>query len=251
MLTSQRKSLILARLQRDGRVLAKDIALELEVSEDTIRRDMRDMAAAGLLSRVHGGALPVSPDLPDFSTRKSFANAEKRALAASAVALIQPQQMIFLDGGTTNAEIARLLPQNFGLTIVTHSPTIAIELEGRSDIEVIVIGGRLYRHSMVAVGAIASEAISRLRPDLFFMGATALHLQFGATTGDAEEAAIKRLIASVSAETWLCLTENKLDMVSPCQIVPIDGLSGVIMSAEINEERRKPYGATGVKLIPS
>ncbi|TWD48238.1 DeoR family transcriptional regulator [Agrobacterium vitis] len=248
MLTSQRKSLILSRLQRDGRVLAKDIASELEVSEDTIRRDMRDMAAAGLLSRVHGGALPISPDLPDFSTRKSFATAEKRALAARAVSLIQPQQMIFLDGGTTNAEIARLLPQNFGLTIITHSPTIAMELENRSDIEVILIGGRLYRHSMVAVGALASEAISRLRPNLFFLGATALHPQHGATTGDAEEAAIKRLITSISAETWLCLTADKLDMLSPCQIVPLSGLSGVIVK-DVGEERLISYRQTGLEIM--
>lgn len=249
MLTSQRKSLILSRLQRDGRVLAKDIALELDVSEDTIRRDMRDMAAAGLLSRVHGGALPISPDLPDFSARKHNANPQKRALAARAVALIQPGQMVFLDGGTTNAEIARLLPQNFGLTLVTHSPTIAIELENRNDIEVILIGGRLYRHSMVAVGAVAAEAISRLRPDLFFLGATALHPQHGATTGDAEEAAIKRLIASVSAETYLCLTIDKLDALSPCQIVPLAGLAGGILNGAIEEDRIRPYRAAGLNVI--
>ncbi|MBB4955496.1 DeoR/GlpR family transcriptional regulator of sugar metabolism [Agrobacterium vitis] len=249
MLTSQRKSLILSRLQRDGRVLAKDIALELEVSEDTIRRDMRDMAAAGLLSRVHGGALPISPDLPDFSTRKSHASLQKQALAARAIALIKPGQMVFLDGGTTNAEIARLLPQNFGLTLVTHSPTIAMELEKRDDVEVILIGGRLYRHSMVAVGAIAADAISRLRPHLFFLGATALHPQHGATTGDPEEAAIKRLITSVSAETWLCLTEDKLDLLSPCQIVPLVGLAGAILSATVEEERIQPYRAAGLSVI--
>lgn len=249
MLTSQRKSLILSRLQRDGRVLAKDLAAELEVSEDTIRRDMRDMAAAGLLNRVHGGALPLSPDLPDFSTRKSKATLQKQALAARAVALIQPGHMVFLDGGTTNAEIARLLPQNFGLTLVTHSPTIALELENRSDLEVVLIGGRLYRHSMVAVGAMAAEAIARLRPNLFFLGATALHPQHGATTGDAEEATIKRLIASVSAETYLCLTADKLDMLSPCQIMPLAGLSGLIVS-DASEDSLSLYQQAGVEIIP-
>lgn len=249
MLTSQRKSLILSRLQRDGRVLAKDIAAELEVSEDTIRRDMRDMAAAGLLNRVHGGALPISPNLPDFSARKSHATSAKQALAARAVALIQPGQMVFLDGGTTNAEIARLLPQNFGLTIVTHSPTIAIELEKRSDLEVILIGGQLYRHSMVSVGAMAAEATARLRPNLFFLGATALHPQHGATTGNMEEAAIKRLIASVSAETWLCLTADKLDALSPCQIMPLADLSGLILSGA-EESSLAVYQQAGVEVIP-
>jgi len=249
MLTGQRKSLILARLQRDGRVIAKDFAGELDVSEDTIRRDMREMAAAGLLTRVHGGALPISPDLPDFSARKSRASTEKQALAARAVEIVKPGQMVFLDGGTTNTEIARLLPQNLGLVVVTHSPTIAVDLEQRGDIEVLLIGGRLYRHSMVAVGAIAAEAIGRLRPDLFFLGATALHAQHGATTGDPEEAAIKRLIASVSAETFLCVTVDKLDALSPCQILPLSDLSGVVVGRDVEAERLAPYRTAGVSLM--
>ncbi|BCH60382.1 DeoR family transcriptional regulator [Agrobacterium vitis] len=249
MLTHQRKALILSRLQRDGRVIAKDFAAELDLSEDTVRRDMRDMAAVGLLARVHGGALPLSPDLPDFSTRKSRAGKEKQALATRAVALVQPGQMIFLDGGTTNAEIARLLPQNLGLTVITHSPTIAVELERRSDIEVILIGGRLYRHSMVAVGAVAAEAIARLRPHLFFLGATSVHPQHGVTTGDAEEAAIKRLIASVSAETYLCLTSEKLDTLSPCQILPLPALAGLIVGPSVEAARLTPYQVTGIALF--
>eukprot|EP01042_Synura_sphagnicola_P010848 gene10848-13893_t len=144
MMTSQRKALILSRLRETGRAVAKELAEEWRLSEDTIRRDMRDMAAAGLLQRVHGGALPLSPDLPDYTARKSRATAEKQALAAAAVALIHPGQMVFLDGGTTNAEIARRLPQNAGLTLVTHSPTIAAEMEPRADVDVILIGGKLY-----------------------------------------------------------------------------------------------------------
>jgi DeoR/GlpR family transcriptional regulator of sugar metabolism len=129
MLTSQRKSLILDILRRDGQVIAKQVAEELSLSEDTIRRDLREMAAEGLLKRVHGGAMPISPDLPDFSTRRDVSLEAKQRLGAKAAGLIRPGQMIFLDGGTTTAEIARSLPRSFGFTVVTHSPTIAAELE--------------------------------------------------------------------------------------------------------------------------
>ncbi len=106
MLTTQRKALILDILRRDGQVIAKRVAEDLSLSEDTIRRDLREMAAEGLLKRVHGGAMPLSPDLPDFTARRSVSSEIKARLGAAAAAMVKPGQMIFLDGGTTTAEIA-------------------------------------------------------------------------------------------------------------------------------------------------
>src|SRR6202012_4708526 len=117
--------------------------------------DLREMAAQGLLKRVHGGALPLSPELPDFTAGGSIASDEKQALGAYAAGMIRPGRTIFLDGGTTTAAIVRHLPRDFAFTIVTHSPTIAGELEHHPTAEVILIGGRLYKHSMVATGASA------------------------------------------------------------------------------------------------
>src|SRR5215510_12572665 len=90
MLTSQRKTAILDLLRRDGQVVAKDVAEQLGLSEDTIRRDLRDMAGEGLLKRVHGGAIPLSPVLPDFSARKVVSSAEKAQLGARAAKLVRP-----------------------------------------------------------------------------------------------------------------------------------------------------------------
>ncbi|MDM9626750.1 DeoR/GlpR family DNA-binding transcription regulator [Rhizobium sp. S152] len=232
MLTTQRKSLILDILSRDGQVIAKRVAEEFSLSEDTIRRDLREMAAEGLLKRVHGGALPIAPALPDFSARREVASQAKQKLGAKAAGMIQPGQMIFLDGGTTTAEVARQLPTGFGVTIVTHSPTIASELEHHPTAEVILIGGRLYKHSMVATGAVAMAAISQLRPDIFFLGVTAAHPVHGLSTGDFEEAAIKRHIASCAAETHVLLTEEKLDRVSACHVLPIADISGLIVATD-------------------
>ena len=249
MLTSQRKTLIAQRLDRDGEIVAKTLAAELDLSEDTIRRDLREMAADGLLKRVHGGALPLAPPLPDFSARQAVATDEKTALGARAAAMIEPGQVIFLDGGTTTAALARLLPRNFAFTVVTHSPTIACELERHPTAEIVLIGGRLYRHSMVSTGAMALEAIRGLKADLYFMGVTAAHPTHGFTTGDMEEAATKRTIAENAAATWVLLTREKLGCASPWKILPLAAATGLLLPPGLPPETLAPDREAGMEII--
>ncbi|MCQ1849853.1 DeoR/GlpR family DNA-binding transcription regulator [Neorhizobium galegae] len=249
MLTTQRKSLILDMLRREGQVIAKRAAEEFSLSEDTIRRDLREMAAEGLLRRVHGGAMPISPDLPDLSARRAVSSDVKQRLGRAAADMVKPGQTIFLDGGTSTAEIARALPRDFAFTVITHSPTIAAELERHPTADVILIGGKLYKHSMVATGAAAMNQIALMRPDIFFLGVTAAHPVRGLSTGDFEEAAIKRHIAACSAETITLVTEEKLDAVSPHVIMPVSALSGMIVQEGIDEERLASYRALGIALL--
>lgn len=249
MLTSQRRALIQDRLRQDGQVVAKDLAEAWQVSEDTIRRDLRDMAGAGLLLRVHGGALPVQPPLPDFSARTQVATDVKAALGRCAAGMIQPGQVIFLDGGTTTAQIVRHLPLDIRLTVVTHSPTVAGGLEHHGGVEVILIGGRLYKHSMVSVGAAAMAAIATIRSDIYFMGVTAIHPVRGLSTGDYEEAAIKRHIAQHAAETIVMATVDKLDAVSPYTIAPADNAAAFIVPAGTDDAVTAPYCALGIRII--
>lgn len=249
MLTSERRALILERINRDGRLVAKNFAEELDLSEDTIRRDLRDMATEGLLARVHGGALPLAPALPDFAARKSVASEEKRRLGRLGASLVRAGETLFLDGGTTNAELARALPRDIAFTVVTHSPTIAAELEHHPSAEVILIGGRIYKHSMVAVGAVASAAIASIRPDIFFLGVTAAHSRHGFSTGDYEEAAIKRQIAGQSARTYVALTADKLERVSPVTIMPLEAATGVLVSGAVVAEHLDMLGAAGIEVL--
>ncbi|CDZ73070.1 Transcriptional regulator, DeoR family [Neorhizobium galegae bv. orientalis] len=249
MLTTQRKSLILDILRREGQVVAKRAAEEFSLSEDTIRRDLREMAAEGLLRRVHGGAMPNAPDLPDFSARRAVSSDVKQRLGRAAAGMVKPGQTIFLDGGTSTAEIARALPRDFAFTVITHSPTIAAELEHHPTADVILIGGRLYKHSMVATGAAAMAQIALMRPDIFFLGVTAVHPARGLSTGDFEEAAIKRHIAACSIETITLVTEEKLDAVSPHVIMPVSALSGMIAQSGIDEVRLAPYRALDIEIL--
>ncbi|MDK1375649.1 MULTISPECIES: DeoR/GlpR family DNA-binding transcription regulator [unclassified Sinorhizobium] len=246
MLTTQRRAMISARLAREGQIVAKALADELGLSEDTIRRDLREMATEGLLKRVHGGALPLMPPLPDFAARQAIDSDVKRRLGRRAAHLVKPGQTVFLDGGTTNAEIARALPPDLRATIVTHSPTIAVEFE-KHDAEVILIGGRLYKHSMVATGAAAVAAIEHIRVDTFFLGVTAIHPAQGLSTGDYEEAAIKRAIAGQAADIYVLATPEKLGAASPHRIMSVNEVTGLVVPPDMSDEALSPYrGSTAL-----
>lgn len=249
MMTRERHALLLARLARDGRIVAKQAATELGISEDTIRRDLRELARQGSLQRVHGGALPSSPALADFEARMNVSTGEKAMLARAAVGLIEPGQLVFLDGGTTSVQLARVLPHDLDIRVVTHSPSVAVELAMHPTIEVGLIGGRLFKHSVVAVGTAASEAIRMVRPDLFVLGVTGLHPETGATTGDAEEAATKALIASRSAETMVLASVEKLGAASPYLIAPIKNIATVVIGASTATEVRNAIASAGPAVV--
>src|SRR5690349_17653481 len=126
MLTSQRKQHILNVLKRDGQIIAKNLSQELGLSEDTIRRDLREMAQEGLLQRVHGGALPASPAVANFEGREDILVDSKIAIGRTAAQLIKDGQVVMLDGGTTAVQVARHLHRNLQATVVTHSARIAM-----------------------------------------------------------------------------------------------------------------------------
>src|SRR5580765_8384914 len=107
MMTTERKRLLLERLGRDRRIVAKDLSLELDLSEDTIRRDLRELAAEGFLQRVHGGALPASPTIANLAARRDMAMDEKKRLGLAAAKLVVKDMRVFIDGGTTHLEIVR------------------------------------------------------------------------------------------------------------------------------------------------
>ncbi len=228
MLTQQRKEFLLNRLASEGRLVAADLSAELAISADTIRRDLRELAAEGRLMRVHGGALPLSPTHRPFAERQGMEAQAKRRLAQAAVSLIRPGMVVLVDGGTTHQQLPEVLPQGLPFTLVTHSPALAAALEGHADIDLILIGGRIFRHSMVASGPVAYEALSRLRADLCFLGVTGVQRDMGLTTGDAEEAALKARMISQSAEVAVLATDDKLGRTSPWVIAPLTALGMLI-----------------------
>ena len=234
MLTAQRKALLLERLRVDGRLVAKDVAAELDLSEDSIRRDLRELAAAGLCQRVYGGALPASPALADYAARQQVEPDSKRRVARRAADLVEPGMSVILDGGTTTLALVGALPDTLACTVITHSPTIAAALVAHPGIEVLVIGGKLYKHSAVTCGAAAVEAAQAFSADLFFLGVTGVHPRAGLTTGDADEAAMKRALAARAADTWALASIEKMGAASPYLVLPAGGVTGIITDSPRN-----------------
>ena len=251
MLTRQRKQHILSVLQRDGNVVAKSLSEELELSEDTIRRDLRELAAEGLLQRVHGGALPIAPADTDFASRQQLAPDEKVAIGRAAARLVKPGQVVFIDGGTTAVQLARHLAPTLQATVVTHSPSVAVVLQAPDGIEVVLIGGRLFRHSMVAVGASAMDAISRIHADICFLGVTGVHAEAGLTTGDAEEAAIKRALMAAAAETVVLASSEKIGAASAWVVNPVSAATSLLVSPEAPPAALASLRKAGLAIVRS
>jgi DeoR/GlpR family transcriptional regulator of sugar metabolism len=229
MLTTQRKKLILTRLTADGQIVAKDLALELGTSEDTIRRDLRELAREGKLQRVHGGALPASAAVGDLRAREQVSPEDKIELGRVGASMIRSNQVVILDGGTTALQVARQLAPDLHATIVTHSPTVAVEAAKHRYVDIIMLGGRLFRHSMVNVGATVIDAASRLRADIYFMGVTGVHPEAGLSTGDAEEAAVKRALHERAAETVVLASAEKLMAASPFLVTALTEISLLVV----------------------
>jgi len=232
MLAAQRRDLLLARLNADGRLVAKDLSSELGVSEDSLRRDLRELATAGLCQRVYGGALPLSPAVASYAARGRVSPKSKQRVAAAAVALLRPGSTVLLDGGTTALAVATALPRDLTATIVTHSPTVAAALVEHPTVEVYVLGGRLFKHSAVTCGAAAAEAAAGVQADLFLLGVTGVHPTAGLTTGDADEAAMKRIMAGRAADTYVLASREKIGAASPYTVLPLHAVSGVITDAQ-------------------
>jgi DeoR/GlpR family transcriptional regulator of sugar metabolism len=248
MLTSQRKKHLLDLLSQEGRIVAKSLSEQLGLSEDTIRRDLRELAKEGLLQRVHGGALPVSPAMGVFAERQTISTDAKAAIGRTAARLVRPGQVVFVDGGTTALQLVRHLAPDLKATVVTHSPSIAVELVSHPHIEVVIIGGILFKHSIVALGAAAIEAIGRIRADLYFMGVCSLHPEAGISTGNFEEACVKRALSNSAAETIVLASPEKLDTASPFQIVPLGQISRIIVNSTVPETLIAPYAALGISV---
>jgi DeoR/GlpR family transcriptional regulator of sugar metabolism len=236
-------------LQRDGKVLASELSKALHVSEDTIRRDLRELAAAGVLQRVHGGALLRSPTTASFTVRQQQAPEAKAAIAQAAVRLIRQDQVIILDGGTTSLQVAQHLPPDLRVTVITHSPPVALALAEYPEIEVILIGGKLYKHELVTVGAATVEAFRNIRADLCFLGIASVHPEVGISTPNLEEAYVKRAMIASAAEVVALTSAEKLGTAASYIIGPLTDLTHLVTEKSVSDEMLAPYRALGITIV--
>jgi DeoR/GlpR family transcriptional regulator of sugar metabolism len=249
VLTDERRSLILDRIRNHGRVLAADLTSELGVSVDTIRRDLRELDEAGLLRRVHGGALPRHGDASPFATRARRAPEAKASIARRAAECVQDDQIIVLDGGTTTLEVARALRDDLRAHVITTSPPIALALADHPGLEVTIVGGTLRPNALVTVGAAAIEALRVVRADVVFLGVCGLHPEIGVTTEDLEERHVKAAMIDGAAEVVALADHDKLGTAMPVVVAPISAVTRLVTDADVDDPAVAPYLALGIEVL--
>ena len=240
---------MLAVLERDGKLVASRLVDELGVSEDTVRRDLRDLAARGLVQRVHGGALPPAPQPGSFADRRETSTEEKAAIARAVADVVADARVLLIDGSTTNLAVARLLPGTRVGTVLTNSPPIAAALADHPTVEVVVIGGRLDKRAQVTVGASAVDMIRSVRADACLLGVCAFHPEVGLTTDDLDEAEVKRAMVRASGEVIAPATSDKLRAASAYLVAPVQEVTHLVAEPDAPDELLDPYRALGLSVL--
>ncbi|MGW0701027.1 DeoR/GlpR family DNA-binding transcription regulator [Streptomyces sp. NPDC002867] len=194
MYAAERQQEIL-RLARDGgRVDVLSLAESFQVTAETIRRDLKSLDRAGLVRRVHGGAIPAGRlDFePDLAERESTAADEKDRIAQAALGELPEEGSVILDAGSTVGRLAAAFPLDRSLTVVTHALPVAARLADHPGIDLHLVGGRVRHRTRAAVDAWALRAYSEIHADVVFIGANGYSADGGLTTPDLAEAAVKR-----------------------------------------------------------
>lgn len=249
-LPEERRQLIINILDKDGKVTVPGLSNNLGVSVDTIRRDLKELESTGHLSKVHGGALPRSPSTAAHAVRRKQNIQAKEALAREAAKLIEQDQVILFDSGTTNLEIARTSASS-GLraTVITTSPPIAIALAVNPSIQVIMLPGILNKGSMAVAGSSTLESLQHIRADICICGACSIHKERGITANLYEEAAIKRLMVQNSNTVIVAVTADKLGTAAPFAVANIDRISHLVTESSVALDTLTPYQTAGAAVI--
>ena len=249
ILAAERQQQILERLDRDGRVLAVSLAEAFATSEDTIRRDLRDLAGRGLCRRVYGGALPLSPASSSAQIRAGEATDRKAALGRALAALVAPDSLLFVDSGSTNLAAVKALPEDLRLTVATHDPAIAAALLTKPKVTLWLIGGRVDRQTGAALGGRTLADVEALRPELALLGVCALDPVAGIAAFDPEDAEIKRALLRNSARAAAGILNEKLETGAPFAIGRAEMLESVVLEADAPDAVARAFAERGMTVL--
>lgn len=230
-LAEERRQAIIDAVEREGRVLAAELATRLDTSEDTVRRDLRELDAAGLLRRVHGGAIRLRP-AASFDERAASDLPRKTQLAHGLRDCIRPGDTVLIDAGSTHLALARTLEDGCAATIVTNSPQIALALGGFQRTRIVLLGGTYHPNEGAVFGAATLLEVQRLRPDLALVGVCALDPERGLAASHAEEAALKGAMLAVSARRAVAVLNERFDDSASFLFGAFDEIDHLVLEAD-------------------
>jgi DeoR family transcriptional regulator of aga operon len=250
VLNEERRRAILDLVNREGRVLVKELAGRFTTSQITIRKDLEILHRQGLVQRTHGGALTAQSGAlfdPTLREKEKLHRKEKMRIAAAAVRLLEEGQSVILDSGTTTTAIARALRNFSRLTVITNAVNIAAELAG-AKIEVILTGGTLRKNSFSLVGPLAEESLHQLSADVLFLGVDGFDTKLGVSTPNLLEAKVNRVMVGIARKTVAVCDSSKFGRRSLSAIVPPTAIHQVITDKHISKADLQNLKDAGVSV---
>ena len=248
MLKRERHDFVMRQINLHNRVLTSDLVQLLNVSEDTIRRDLQELSDTNQLFKVHGGALSKSYQ-SSFDDSTVYAKDAKISIAKKAISLIKDGMVVLTGGGTSIIELAKQLPENLHATFFTISPFVAIELAKYAGIEVILIGGLFSKNSQVTYGGHVINQLSDINPDLCLLGTSALHPSNGLTDTDWEINQLKKTMLHCSKKTAILCISEKLEISLRLKVASLENIDYLITELPPDNPILTPYHVKDLQII--
>ncbi len=248
MLKQERQAYILKQLDVHNKVLTTDLCSSLAVSEDTVRRDLQDLAEAGKLHKVHGGALSTSFQY-SLQPAPVYHQLEKQNIAQKGINLMRDGMLVLLSGGTTILQMVKALPPDLQVTFMTISIPVALELMNHPRAEVIFIGNRLNKNTKTAVG---SEVVARLegvRADLCFLGTNSIDVEAGVTDSEWEIIDVKRAMIAASDRVVSLAISEKLNTVQKFKVCGLDEIDYIATELPYDAGILECFAQTGIGIL--
>jgi DeoR/GlpR family transcriptional regulator of sugar metabolism len=249
MLKKERQTYILQQVNLHNKVLSSSLSVDINVSEDTIRRDLQELAEDGKLLKVHGGALSRSFSQVHIPSNGVYSQALKKNIGQKAIALIHNGMFILTGGGTTIVEMARMLPPQLKATFVSGSIAAILEYMDHPNIDVILIGDKVSKSSKITVGSEAIAKIRQIKADICFLGINAIDINRGITDNDWEVVQLKKAMIESSQQVVCLAIAEKINTVQPIQICELDKIDILITELEPDNPVLTPYAKAGIQIL--
>ena len=248
MVKEERLHIILEQITKGHKVQLTEMSRILNVSEDTVRRDIKELDMQGLLKAVRGGAIATSTIPQHYRDREKYDVSHKLRMAEKAIPFLKDGQTIFMDGGTSVLAVAQMLPKDLKIQVVTNSFPVADVLEDHPTAEVIFAGGRLYKTAFTTIGQQAIDTIRNVRANIYFFGVSSIHT-IGLTARSYEDSLVKRNMVENAQQIIALSTLEKIDTAESFFICPITKVDVLITEADSNNEKLQPYKDLGLMVV--
>jgi len=250
MLKEERQKNILKEINLHNKVLSADLSEKLQVSEDTIRRDLNEMSDLGLILKVHGGAMSKTFHYPFNNQNPVYALEAKQLIADKVIGLFKKGMMVLMEGGTTVMEIAKKIPDDLQATFLTVSPQVALALAEHESIEVISIGGRLAKNANIHTGASVINELGNLKPDLCIIGTNGISLGEGLTDSDWEVVQVIKAMMRTAKKVAVVTIAEKFNSVRRIKIADVKDVDYLVTELPPDSPVLAPYsGAEKLVLL--